>query len=569
MFKIKCILILLFQLSLFASTDILRQSEIYIDETGIEKIDTIQTKKFIPSDTSKIHRGYSTETVWVKFSLSNPTNQPLNKVLVIDNQMLDNIILYTEENNSYKKEITGVLHNRTFEENILDMYFDINLQAKEQKEYYLQVSSLSCAVYFKLNLMSKDELYQQEIEHQLILTLFFGAMVALILYNLFIYFFTKDIAYLYYVLYVFFTCWNHLSYSAIGLYIIPLSFVEIDAYLAIFYMGLVMIFSLLFTRTFLNTKKYKNIDLIVKIFLITNLLILLITTPSFYPIDLIGFIFLLSMGYVIGCSFYLWYKKEANAKFFLVGWSVMFLGWIMLWTEQYGLYSLIDDFLYFYESTIVFEAVLFSVALSSRLNRTKELEQSVKKNEILTKELHHRVKNNMQFIIAMYRLKFSKFITDKIKSALNETEGAVQSMSAIHEMLYEQNDLEEIDSKEYLENLVQRVSRSYDAKNISINLNTQITLDINKSLYLGIILNELFTNSFKYAFKEGEGNIEISLKQKDGKYHFEYKDDGVGFSQETDQKTFGLKLIKNLVKDELKGKLSIDSVGQTYYSIIF
>jgi hypothetical protein len=257
---------------LYASTDILQTSEVYIDKTGKETIDTIQSKKFIPTNKSKIHRGYSSETVWVKFSLSNPTNQPMKKVLVIDNQMLDNITLYTKENSSYKKEIQGVLHNRTFDEDILDMYFHINLQPKEKKEYYLQVSSLSCAVYFHLNLMSKDELYQQEIEHQLILTLFFGAMVALILYNLFIYFFTKDMAYLYYVLYIFFTIWNHNSYTSMGLYTIPLlfpwSFLEIDAYLAIFYLGLINIFAILFTRNFLNIKKYKKIDFVFKILLL-------------------------------------------------------------------------------------------------------------------------------------------------------------------------------------------------------------------------------------------------------------------------------------------------------------
>ncbi len=573
MLIIKFILVLLLHISLFASTDVLKQSEVFIDKEALYTIENIQQANFLPSKISKIHRGYSSETVWVKFSLSNPTNQPMKQVLVIDNQMLDNITLYTQKKDGYKKELQGVFHDRNFDENILDFYFDIDLEPKEQKEYYLQVSSLSCAVYFKLNLMSKDELYQQEMKHQLILALFFGTMLALILYNLFIYLFTKDRVYIYYICYLFLTIWNHTSYTGMGLYTMPFlfswNFVEIDAYLAIFYLGLTNIFAILFTRNFLNIKKYKKIDFVFKILLLINISVLVLVSPEFYPISFVANLLMATLFVLILSSYYLFYKKEENAKYFIVGWSVSILGWIMLWTYNIGTYSLIDEIKYFYELTIFIEAILFSIALSSKLNKTKELELSVKRNVVLTKELHHRVKNNMQFIIAMYRLKFSKFITDKIKNALNETEGAVQSMSAIHEMLYEQNDLEKIDSKEYFENLVQKVSQSYDTKNIKINLDIQTTLDINKSIYIGIILNELFTNSFKYAFETKQGKIDIILKKIDGKYSFIYRDNGCGFSQEKNKKSFGLKLIVNLVKNELKGSLDINSSNQTQYTILF
>ena len=90
--------------------------------------------------------------------------------------------------------------------------------------------------------MDKDELYSQEIHHQLILTLFFGAMCALIFYNLFIFYFTKDRAYLYYVLYMFFTVLNHLSYTAMTLQILPAGGIiaEYEAYFAIYYISIII-----------------------------------------------------------------------------------------------------------------------------------------------------------------------------------------------------------------------------------------------------------------------------------------------------------------------------------------
>ncbi|MEA3354791.1 MAG: sensor histidine kinase [Campylobacterota bacterium] len=181
----------------------------------------------------------------------------------------------------------------------------------------------------------------------------------------------------------------------------------------------------------------------------------------------------------------------------------------------------------------------------------------------------NRVKNNMQFIISMYRLKLSGFMNKNLKTALNETEGSIQAMSATHEMLYDQNDLENIDSKKYLENLSERLSRSFDTSNIKIDLNIDTSLDIEKSIFIGIILNELFTNSFKYAFLDNKGKIDISLKKTEGEFELIYKDNGIGFEKENIKDSFGIKLIETLVIDELKGQIKLDSSSGTFYKILW
>jgi len=574
----RLIIILIIKVSLLGATDILKTSEVFIDKSGKYTIDNISNAKFKAfknytypySKISKIHRGYTDETVWIKFSITNNSNKPLNKVLIIDNQMLDHITLYTQQQEEYKKEIQGVLNNRIFTENILDFYFNIKLKPKETKQYYLKVSSLSCAVYFTLKLMDKEQLYQQEIEHQLALTLFFGAMIALILYNLFIYIFTKDIAYLYYVLYILFTVWNHVSYSGVGLYILSSSkAVTADTFLAIFYMSATTIFAILFSRKFLQINKYKKVDIVLKTIITVNIVTLFFVTDDFYPLDIYVAGFMFTLLLVVIFSYYLLYKREPNVKYFVVGWTIAIIGWVMLCHRQFGYYNFMDEFEYFYELTVFLEAILFSIALSAKLNKTKELEIAVNKSKILTKELHHRVKNNMQFIISMYRLKLSKYTDKNLSSILNEIELTIQAMSATHEMLYTKSDLEKIDTKEYFGSLIKRISKSFDMENIDIETDIDTKLAIDKSITLGIILNELITNSLKYAFKDKKGTISISLHKENKNYKLIYNDNGIGFDTQKYKKSFGTRIIENLVKDDLKGTISIHSnKGVTYTLII-
>jgi len=564
--QITIILIIFFSTILNAQTDILKTSQIYIDKTNKLTINTIDKANFKPSNTSKVNLGYISETVWLKFSISNKTNQPIKKVLVLDNQMLDHITFFRGGG----KEIKGVLHYTNFDEKILDFYFDISLQPNEIKNYYLKVSSLSCAVYFKLSVMDKEELYQAEITHQLILTLFFGAMMALIIYNIFVYYFTKDFSYVYYILYLSFTIWNHISYTCMGLYVVPYSFIETDAFLAIFYMAFISIFALMFTREFLNIKRYKKIDIGFKLFIGLSIISLIFITPEFYPIDLVVILLFSSFLYMITTTWYLLYKGEENAKFIVVGWFIAFIGWTMIATYNYGLYSLIETYPYFYEFTIFTEAILFSIALVNKLNKTKELENSLNTSKVLSKELHHRVKNNMQFIISLYRLKLNDELTNTIDTKLKEVENSIKSISTIHEILYDRDDLDSIDTEEYFTILLDELKSTYKAKNIDINLDSSVAVDIHKAIYCGLILNELVTNAFKYAFVGKEtGKIDISIEAKDKQTIMRIKDDGVGYEKENKSGGFGLVLVESLVKNELKGEIECINKNGAKYKILF
>jgi len=572
----KLILLMIFPLLLLSSTNILPLSEVFIDKNSTYTIDTISDanfKAFETLGTPKINLGYISDTVWLKFSLSNTTMQPLKKHIVLDNQMLDHITLFTKEQDSYKKEVLGVLHPRTYKENILDFHFKVELESYETKEFYLKVSSLSCAVYFTLEFMEKSELLKNEFNHQMILNMFFISILTLIIYNIFIYFFTKNIEYVYYVLYLFFTIWTHGSYTGMSYLLIgnilPPNFIEIDAYLAIFYMSFVSIFAILFTRVFLNIKKYKKIDLLFKSIISVNIVFLFFTSPKFYPLEIISFLLFLCLTLIVMVSYYLFYKKESNAKYFVLGWTIGLIGWIMLGTYSYGIFSLIENYPYFYEATVFIEAILFSMVLSSKLNTTDKLKQQVSKNQVLAKELHHRVKNNMQFIISLYRLKLNEQINKEIDLKLRDVENSIKAMSNIHEILYDRDDLENINTNEYFNILVQEIQNTYKDRDVSISLHCNLKIDIQKAIYCGIILNELVSNSFKYAFKNNSGKIKISLEKKEEKNILIIEDNGVGCDLSKSSNGFGLDLVKSLVENELTGDIEIESDNKMKTTIKF
>jgi len=571
----KFILLLFVPIFLLSSTNILKNSEVYIDKNStytIKNIHDAEFKDFKTLGTNKINLGYTPDTVWLKFSITNPTDKPLKKVLVLDNQMLDNITLFTKEDHKYREENTGVKYDKDFDDKVLDFYFNLFLESSETKDYYLKVSSVSSAVFFKLALMDKAELIINELNHQIILTMFFIGVFTLLIYNTFIYFFTKDINYIYYVFYLFVTIWNHASYTGMSWHLVeylPKNFDELDAYLSIFYMSFIVIFSFLFTRSFLNIKKYKKIDLSVKSIIVIVLVLLLITSSEFYPIEMISLILLSSLIYLVGLSYYLFYKKEENAKFFIVGWTIALVGWIMLATNNYGLFSLIEEYTYFYEFTIFVEAVLFSMALSSKLNTTDRLKQQVNKNKVLTKELHHRVKNNMQFIISLYRLKLNENINSEVDEKLKDVENSIKAMSNIHEILYEREDLEDVNTNEYFNTLIEEIQTTYRDKNIDIVLDCNVNLDIQKAIYCGIILNELVTNSFKYAFENDKGRINILLQKQSNKNLLTIKDNGKGYDSSKPSNGFGLELVKSLVSNELKGSMESTVINKTKYCIMF
>lgn len=554
-----------------SNISILDKSMYFIDKSGTKTIDDIFEEKFKKSDFDYAKLGYTKDTLWIKFSIKNNTNINQIKYLTLSNPILDTIELYKKKDNTYIKEVQGKLQIKNkSKESIIHPHFEINLKKNESKTFYLKTHSISSANYYQLFLKNDSNLYKDDFNYQLIQTFFFGTIIALIIYNIFIFIFTKEKTFLYYVLYILFVIINHASYSYMINLILTDNNSNLDGFLNLYYISIATIFALLFIKSFLNIEKQKIHNNIINLLIVIHTIIMLLNTKENYLINIASVLVTISTLFILYISIYSYYKKMPQAKYILIGWIINIAGIIAISLKQQGINNPIDYFPYFYELSAFLEAVLFSIALASKLSKTRELENSLKTNKVLLKELHHRVKNNMQFIILLYRLKLADLITPKIDEKLYETEGAIQAMSKVHETLYSNENLDEIDTREYFEDLISKLKESFNISNIKINLDISSSINVDKSLYCGIILNELITNALKYAFKNNKGQIDIVLKDIRHKHLFQINDNGCGFDY--DEKThdsFGLVFVQSIVKDELDGKIDFKNNNGTKINILF
>jgi PAS domain S-box-containing protein len=205
----------------------------------------------------------------------------------------------------------------------------------------------------------------------------------------------------------------------------------------------------------------------------------------------------------------------------------------------------------------------------------QKLQRSIKEKEMLLKEIHHRVKNNLMIISSLLSLQ-SRYIKDEnSKTIFIESQNRARSMALIHERLYQSTDLKDIDFGDYIQTLATDLYNTYviDRNLIKMNIETDtVNLDIDTSIPLGLILNELVTNSLKHAFSPGEkGTIDIILKKQGDKYILEVKDNGKGLPKDMDYETagsLGLSLITSL-SEQIDADLNYVSHPGTLFRVIF
>ncbi|TMM53338.1 sensor histidine kinase [Maribacter algarum] len=212
-----------------------------------------------------------------------------------------------------------------------------------------------------------------------------------------------------------------------------------------------------------------------------------------------------------------------------------------------------------------------------RLYKSKtEIEKQIIEKETLLKEIHHRVKNNLQTVSSLLSMQGRNTTNEQIKKIIKSSQNRVISMAIIHEMLYMNDNLSKIAFKPYVEELSAFLIKSVDGSSQSIDLNIDIPdvkLGIDTAIPLGLLINETITNSLKYGFHgRNDGCIGIGLQKQensDEDYILTISDNGVGFSDETSSnstRSLGLKLIHNLAR-QLQGSAIKDEskVGTTYY----
>lgn len=203
--------------------------------------------------------------------------------------------------------------------------------------------------------------------------------------------------------------------------------------------------------------------------------------------------------------------------------------------------------------------------------------RTVRKNkihiELLLKELHHRVKNNLQILSSLLSLQSQQLTDDSALKAVKSSESRINAMALIHRKLYTVDQNRTVDIKEYITELIQYLvySYGYHERNFKLNLQiSEISIDVDKAIPLGLILNELISNAFKHAYAN-QPNPELRINLEFPETHelsIQIKDNGDGFTvmDEKQRKTFGMKIVSTLIK-ELKGSLKVKSENGTTYNL--
>lgn len=221
--------------------------------------------------------------------------------------------------------------------------------------------------------------------------------------------------------------------------------------------------------------------------------------------------------------------------------------------------------------------VFIIILLLLRINSSnKKLKNKNEEKDVLLKEVHHRVKNNLQVITSILELQSFKSSDSETKEVLNECRDRINSMSLVHKRLYQRDDLAHLSFSEFLNDLILALQQSYHSNSgveFKITGAENIIFDVDTSIPLGLILNELITNSFKHSNVLNKSLvISIHLEKKsDQSFCLEFKDNGVGLPSTIlveQTSTLGLTLIRNLVK-QLGGNITYQFENGAKFSILF
>lgn len=227
------------------------------------------------------------------------------------------------------------------------------------------------------------------------------------------------------------------------------------------------------------------------------------------------------------------------------------------------------------ENGILKKLVVVDTDITAGKNMQKQIETSLKEKDILLKEIHHRVKNNLQIIISLLNLQTGYIRDEATLKAVKDGQSRVRTMALVHEKFYQSDELSEINFAEYIEKLCHFLYQSYGDKTSRIEIRIegdQINLDMDTAMPCGLLINEIVSNAYKYAFPgQSTGTISIILSKSENRITLTIHDNGIGFPGEFDfekSESLGMQLIQALT-NQLDGELKIIRENGTTFQVSF
>ncbi|OPL08220.1 MAG: hypothetical protein AVO33_01570, partial [delta proteobacterium ML8_F1] len=221
---------------------------------------------------------------------------------------------------------------------------------------------------------------------------------------------------------------------------------------------------------------------------------------------------------------------------------------------------------------------LYTQMLVNVLNRQKQEQtilSSLEEKAVLMKEIHHRVKNNLQVISSLMYLQASYIDDSTAKRILRNSENRIKTMALLHEKIYQSSDIGRLNFKDYVESINYKLVDYYQEGSAKVSLKTEIdeiNLNLDKSILAGLIINELVTNALQHAFEGRKvGVITVSALEKGNRIFLDIRDNGIGMTEDIQSRkltTLGFQLVENLV-NQLRGTMAISHEGGTRFTIEF
>ncbi len=575
---------LLFGIHLFAieiddkssGIELLPMSSIYIDRSNKVSRAEIVSKIFVPTSKSILTLGFAPDSaLWIKFRVKNKTNHGLEKIIEYANPLTEEIVFF-DGNGSY---IDGAWHIPK-ERTAINPLFKIELKANEERIFYIKAHSTISTTIAQLTLWNPDAFWAKDRQQKALILIFFTIMLTLLLYNSFIYLFTNDRAYLYYILYLLAIILNESTYSGVAqLYLLSSYWTVIVTKYIMLLTAFLILSILLFTREFLHTHKFKRLDMLLRIPLYLVPILSLLSCNNFlFNANII--ILFLPLGFlVIFVGFYALFHGVKEARFYVIGWSMVLLALIVTNLQTLGILNINEEVKYLNDFSFIAETFLFSIALAHRIKinnervfalqqgeqqklerlvatKTYKLQRSLEKEELLYRELNHRVKNNFQMILSLIKLQILKSSRAEIKSELMVIRDRINAIAELYEILQIEKE-SGVSTQGYFEKIMNNISQGFNKK-VEIEYQIFYKLPLDKLIYCGLILNELVTNSFKYAF-EDEGKITISLYREEQWIYLIIKDNGRGYTPREKTDSLGMLIVQTLVDKQLLGRIQIEN----------
>jgi len=393
--------------------------------------------------------------------------------------------------------------------------------------------------------------------------LFFGAFAMILAYNLGYFIMTKSATYGTYLLFhatlfiimLFYTDTIQQPWFDVNVYDVPVG---------MFFLSVAML--LVFTRDYLELKTlHPKAENYINKVVILNLGLLFLTAFSiamdFMEIFTISLVLLEATGLLMFSGFLAFKKKNIYARFYFFSFAILFTTLVFMSLAYFQMIEITQNVVYWFEIAILFEASGFSLAIAYKQQETAV---NLRQNELLFKELSHRVQNNLQQVIGILSLQMNSSENIEVSKHLEDAISRIISISLIHKTLQNASNPGRINMHTYLTSLIKGYERLNPNIAFSIECADNIELTIKKLTHLALILNELITNSVKHAF-EGIDSPQINIKlEEDELIRFTYKDNGIGFEEGTTTDSLGTKLIDTLSNAKLDAKPHVDS--KEYYS---